>query len=197
MRTWTRRLWLALLLVLGSGPLHAGTVLVVEGGVLTGARGVNVGGVHYDVSFVEGDCVAVHGGTCGGSSAVFWGQSELARMAAQALLDQVFVGDFDTTPSLTAGCSADVCSAATLWAQEGEPLGSPTPFLNAVIDAENFGGAVEDSVRSAWLGPDENTAQQAGRVWAVWRIAEPAAVWSVVLGLVGLAAVSHRRGRAR
>jgi len=92
-------------------------VLDIQGGVLMGAENVNVNGSLYDVSFQDGTCFNLFDG-CNDSSDFPFPvadatletiQSSNAYLAAQALLDQVFLntslGLFDTDPTLTNGCT--------------------------------------------------------------------------------------------
>jgi hypothetical protein len=87
--------------------------LDVIGGQLFGASNVDVGGVLYDVEFLDGTCIAVYDG-CDSNSDFTFQTVGSASVAAQALLDQVFVdgapGAFDTDPELSNGCSdTDFC----------------------------------------------------------------------------------------
>ncbi len=108
--------WLALpiLLALLAWSSTAGALtLTVVNGQLLGASNVDVGGTLYDVDFVDGTCVALFGG-CDVSGPFIFSTQASRTMAAQALLDQVFVdgplGAFDSTPDLTNGCEfADHC----------------------------------------------------------------------------------------
>ena len=87
---------------------------------LVGANGVNVGGTLYDVEFrnAPGDsCIGLFTGCDQPTDFVFQTES-LARAASQALLDQVFtdsaLGNFDSEPALTQGCTnSSLCAAAT------------------------------------------------------------------------------------
>ena len=103
----------------------------VVAGQLVGASNVNVGGVLYDVEFVEGTCISVFAG-CDAADDFAFTDLAAANVASQALLDQVFLdvaaGNFDTDPTSTAGCTnATVCSAQT-------------PYL--VIDVDDVGVGV-------------------------------------------------------
>jgi len=94
-------------LSLVASPAVAGPTLVVNGsGQLTGATGVVVNGSSYNVEFVEGTCAGLFGGCDSNSDFAFQSQAD-AESAAQALLDQVFTGPFDTDYTLTFGCSSN------------------------------------------------------------------------------------------
>jgi len=84
-------------LALALVPYASAAVLVVNGnGILTGATGVDVGGTLYDVSF--GDEIL------GLDSITAFTDVFNAFKASEALGDQVFINQFDATPSLTLGC---------------------------------------------------------------------------------------------
>lgn len=105
-----RRLSLATLLVLAVclAPSANAVTLNVVGGQLLGASNVLVDGDIYDVEFVDGTCIALFDG-CNSPSDFAFTNSGSAALAAQALLDQVFVdggaGQFDPDPALTTGCT--------------------------------------------------------------------------------------------
>ena len=81
----------------------AATLQVTGDGILIGARGVTVDGALYDVTFLDGSCVAAFG-ECD-SEDDYSVSFAAAELFAQALLDQVFLGVFDTDPERTRGCS--------------------------------------------------------------------------------------------
>ncbi len=94
-----------------AAPASAAVLSIGTDGKLMGASGVIVAGKSYDVVFAKGTCNQVFG-ACDASAFAFntW---QSARMAAQALLDQVFLDTvvngkihaFDTDPALTNGCT--------------------------------------------------------------------------------------------
>lgn len=102
-----KTMWLCVCLVAGylaGGSTHA-VMLQVTGGILTGATGVNVGGTLYSVSFQDGTCAELFSGC--DSDADFLFNQVTGNLAAQALLDQVFLdgpdGPFDSAPQMTRG----------------------------------------------------------------------------------------------
>ncbi|MEM6668983.1 MAG: PEP-CTERM sorting domain-containing protein [Pseudomonadota bacterium] len=108
----------AALFVTSAAPSAQALSLNVDGGgILLGASGVDVNGVLYDVSFVDGNCIDLFDG-CDEASDFDFSTEAAAEAAAQALLDQVFVdgplGDFDSDPSLTFGCSDNSLCYATI-----------------------------------------------------------------------------------
>lgn len=81
---------------------------VDDNGQLVGASGVDLGRLGlFNVRFLDGSCVGLFGG-CDELSDFDFTIAEDVALAAQALLDQVFIdsaaGNFDTIPSNTFGC---------------------------------------------------------------------------------------------
>lgn len=95
-------------LLLGNvGLLHAAAIPIFDVDELRGAKGVNVVGTLYDAEFIDGSCIEIFNGCDEASDFTFWEDQVAASAAAQALLDQVFVGIYDDTPGLTFGCSGE------------------------------------------------------------------------------------------
>ena len=113
----------AAVVALGLGsPSTAATLVIDENGILTGATGVDVLGVSYDVEFVDGTFTSIFGD---GSTLSFAGSGQTGVVAAaESLLDQVFIGVFDNDSNLTRGCSFNLYCIATIpyEVQEGEYL---------------------------------------------------------------------------
>ena len=121
---------------------HAAPTLQTDAaGRLTGALGVDVGGVLYDVTFAVGTCQAVFSG-CDAQADFAFSTKDAADAAGAALLSSVFVGIFDDDPTLTAGCSTldpfgQYCSIHTPYSVSAgvvmasvatnHPAGSPNP----------------------------------------------------------------------
>lgn len=94
---------------------------IVTNGKLLGATGVLVNGSSYNVSFVDGTCAALFSG-CDQNTDFVFQDSAAARAASQALLDQVFLGIYDTNPELTSGCSStSTCTAFTPFLYRATP----------------------------------------------------------------------------
>jgi len=165
---------------------------IVSGGQLLGATGVIVDGNSYNVEFLDGTCIALYSGCEEVSDFTF--QSEVAAgLAAQALLDQVFLdGDylFDTDPELTNGCeNVNRCASLT-------PYGAGSGTFDAYITT-NFGApeSGEDTTQSAepWGSSTFNSGSQAALTFAVWSpVPEPGTAVLMGLGLLGLS-VRNRR----
>lgn len=105
-------------LAFGASPATSAVTLQVnDSGQLIGATGISVRDARfdgvvsystYDVSFEEGTCSALFSGCDESSDFVLTGGGTAlaAQYGAEALLDQVFTGAFDTSPALTYGCGA-------------------------------------------------------------------------------------------
>jgi len=110
-----RKFILAVVLVLVASSAQAATLNVV-GGQLLGASDVLVDGSLYNVEFLDGTCIDLYSGCDDVSDFTFQTQAA-ALLAAQALLDQVFLDGadlFDTNPELTFGCvDTGLCEAGT------------------------------------------------------------------------------------
>lgn len=165
--------------------------LIVESGELKGATGVDVNGTLYDVSFVEGSCVALFSG-CDSSSDFDFATELEAEFAAVALLSQVFVdtasGAFDAVPALTAGCElpSDYCYARVPYAL----LPNGTGYARI---AYNNSGAAADFTGLVNFGPTHSTLPENYTVYADFTLSaapgvpEPA-TWAMMIigfGFVG------------
>lgn len=117
----------------------ASTLLVNESGQLTGASGVDVGGLLYDVSF--GQCAPTAGGFTSACTPYFHTSTDAAA-AAQALLEQLFIdgpdGQFDSNPGATLYCTGSTfCMMAVPYT--GAPfVDSQAAFNTATSDNVSY-----------------------------------------------------------
>lgn len=174
----------------------AAATLVVNGsGQLTGARGIDVGGSLYDVNFLDGSCYGLFDGCDEATDFAFRDDGAKANLAAQALMDQVFVdgaaGLFDSNPNLTLGCSNidNRCTVYTVWKDA---------TVN-VSDVYNFPGATPDFRSTGFgLSPFFNTSTTGYGVFAKWNVATvpvPASLSLLLAGLGGLAVIRRRKAK--
>ena len=190
MKTGLKKFALALALAFGAQGASAATLLVSPGGDLFGARGVDVGGTLYDVVFIDGSCVDAFG-ECDSEddySIPYAG----AEAFIQALLDQVFVGIYDTDPERTRGCSGREAENFCFVIVAGIP--SVETGRNLVRYAINQRDAVPDSVGSGVLNSFAVSGVATYASFAPSAVVPlPAAGWALLAGLGGLAALRRRR----
>ena len=177
--------------------------LTVEDGQLTGATGVDVGGVLYDGTFIDGTCIAVFDG-CDAASDLNFQTEAQARLAVQALLDQAFVngpeGAFDDDPSIS---SSSVGAAFVPFLFEA---GSYDPILDVttaasvnVIQASNRDPSFPDNIfQRVRVQADRDLGGQESFVYAKFtaQVAEvpvPASLPALALGLGALGWIGRRR----
>ncbi len=179
----------------------ASVILNVDGsGQLTGAQNVDVDGTLYDVTFMDGTCIALFNG-CDDPSDFAFNTSASANAAAQALLDYVFINtaqyQFDSNPALTQGCSdPEYCFAEIPWYY--------AISLQQVlfVGAANHKGGNDDTPDFSTSQFNFTTVGNNQTTFAIFAPAAPAAIpepWTLLLfaaGLVGLAGFGrrHRQG---
>lgn len=182
---------LAAALLVFTGEPQAATLTLDGSGRLIAAHGVLVGGTAYNVSFHDDTCIALFSG-CDNDGDFAFHDSTGASVAAQALLDQVFldllVGTFDSHPERTLGCeNAFSCTAFVPYAGDG----ASTAYggaVNATIQAS-------DGVISGATSAANDLATVDNATWAVFtRVAasEPGTVGLTMLSLVALFARRRR-----
>ena len=166
-------------------------------GQLLGADEVDVGGVLYDVDFVDGACVALFDGCDDPSDFTFTTDVD-ALAAMNALQSQVFVdtldGNFGTEPELTNGCEdLSSCSIQTPYALSSAIQAEVALLLN-LADGPAFSFTDTFTTLS-----DTTTAPSI--VYAQWGLSEtavvplPASGWLILSGLAGLFLVKRRRAQ--
>jgi hypothetical protein len=171
--------------------------LIVESGLLVGATEVDVAGSLYDVSFIDGSCITLFDGCDSASDFPFGSALDTTSglAAAQSLLDQVFVGAFDTSPGLTRGCSdVALCIAFIPTLAHG-----PTDVAVLSSVAANDPGINTDTIGGGYIGRTDDTTPIAFAVWAKFSPSASSAVpepstWAMfILGFGVIGAVMRRR----
>lgn len=199
---------LSAVLFFAVGAAQAATLNVV-GGQLMGATGVDVGGVLYDVAFVNGTCIDLFNG-CDENSDFTFQTFEDAVLATQALSGQVFnsdsaLGAFDSIPHLTNGCEPGtfngVCLVYTPFAVELDGIFGPAASLVYFRNEEASTG-LPDSISLTFASSIEANVNTTGQdsatlvVWSTAVVPEPSTALLLGLGLTGLAGKGGRRSRS-
>ena len=175
-----------------SVPASAAVTLEVNGsGQITRASGVNVSGTLYDVEFLDGTCENLFSGCDDPTDFIF--NSSDADLAAQALIDQVFLGAFDFDPDLTAGCTSafGVCFA---WI----PTGVSGSLFSASVAANQYDDG--DYVTSGLWYVTDDFADNQDYTFARFSLSAvpEASTWAMMLlgfGAIGLAMRRNHRER--
>ena len=210
-KQFVRSLAIGLGLLFVASISHAAT-LDIRDGRLFGASSVDVDGVLYDVAFLDGTLAELYEGADQNTDFPFAasgeqsGSSDLAYAASQALHDQVFIGIYDTSPTLINGiyATSDITKVSVItpyWVVNPSSIG----VMNAINAPDGIFGS--DTIYSTAISPDFDTAwwvkdpnindEYDATVIAVWSLASPVpipgAVWLLGTGLAGLAGIRTRR----
>lgn len=174
-------------------------VLQINNGRLTGATGVSVDSVEYDVQFKDGTCNSLYD-NC---SNFTFNTRAAATLAGTALLSQVFTGQYSDFPNLTNGCDDPLfteCQILTPYANpEAGIFSAITTFNRSTI--WNADDTVWNNVGISFEYGDSSGIPT--WTFAVWSqaaveppitsdVPEPSTVGLVALGLAAFT-VSRRR----
>lgn len=165
-------------------------LLIDSNGSLTGANKIFINDANYDVRFIDGNCNSIFGGCDSGTDLLFQNEA-LATSASQALLDQVFLGEFDDFPGKTNGCGFTLfCNISTPY------FISTTGDTIWMINARNYSLASATPDSTEWAGNAARSvldySDNSGHVWAVWTLSnissipEPASLLLLIASLPAL-----------
>ena len=177
-------------------------ILNVVGGELFGASDVEVGGLLYDVEFIDGTCIALFG-DCDELSDFPFSTALEAGAASLALLDQVFIdgllGDFESNLKLINGCEESAtpkCEAITPY--DFSPIDPGIILYSAAINIPiGTSGSDNDAAVIGRLMSDSSGTFGATSVYAIWSpvtsVPEPAGIALFGIGLLGMMFTRRRK----
>lgn len=181
-----------------ASPAAAATLITNGSGQLTGATGVIVNGVTYDVEFLDDRCTTIFGG-CDSVSDFDFQNAGDATAAAQALLDQVFTGQFDSDYSLTFGCPGVI--GITISCEALVPFQTPFIFFPAFAMAA-VNGNLSDGTTDVTFDPIDDLSDGGDDRFRVFAKFTPAtasvpepSTWALLL--LGFAILGARLRRQR
>lgn len=188
-------MWLGIVLEVTAG-MYPVELILDGNGKLAGAKNLLVEGNLFNVSFVDGTCASVFSG-CDSPSDFQFQDSFHARIATQALFDQVLTGIYDSDPTRTVGCSfALLCAVTTPY---DSSVNNDSLLWVLAFNGEDI--RVADAIESSGNASRSqlNFTNEIGYVWAVWSptdratVPEPASLGLVLGGLAVLGAYTRRR----
>jgi len=213
---------IGLLMLVCAGSVNAATV-VMSGGQLIGATGVEVNGASYDVAFLDGSCNSLYNGCTGLSFTTSSG----ALDASQALIDQVLqpqginfsnsylingIDDLTSYSVYVALIMTPVTESGGLGAVDVRSVAFISPDLQSFLPLGTlfagdlpspFYGKASDQTSST--SPFSYSPAMVDEVYAVWTPAAvsavplPAAAWlfiSAIASLAGAKRLSRSKGSA-
>jgi len=193
------RLILLCLALLGLPSTKAGAATYnIDNGELKGAYGVSVNSGLYDVSFMDGTCVALYTG-CDDVSDFTFNTADLAFTATLALLEQVFnkADYWDLIPDGTAGINPGAVA--------GQIITPFAPHVNGLAWAHIAINrqALEVDVPLCFdtapclISIDSDTVDVRTETYAKWTpvspVPAPAAIWLFGTALIGYVGMARRR----
>jgi hypothetical protein len=183
---------------------------VDDNGILTGARNVIVGGIPYDVDFVDGTCESVFG-ICDVSHFIATDAAS-ATLFSQALLDQVLIdgpaGAFDSLTSTIFGCGPvsrqNTFTICLVFTPYGTILGGRLGTEIRYSEVANWYREPDENLLSgsllAYDTTDTTDGNQGRVVWARWAaVPEPSTLELLPFGLLGVATLRsfYRKSQRR
>jgi len=192
---------LAIAAILSAPTVASSATLVTSGGILTGAKGVDVSGTLYDVQFFDTRCMDAFSG-CNANSDFDFANVGQATAAASALLVQVFVnvpsgGQFDSNPTLTFGCTTTTSNRCIAYIPY-----AVLPTSVSAVGADNYGSPLDffDAPLGNGIDAHGSFANVPGAVLAKFTVSaipavpEPAS-WIMLIGGFAVVGIQMRRRR--
>lgn len=186
--------------------------LIVEDGQLMGAENVYVDGNYYDVAFIDGTLAELYNGADEITDFTLYYSNDatdkayLAGLAAEALLEQVFVGLYDAQPTLINGvytydagttAAARVVVPYSCYSNGGVDVATVWKWSSEYNDNQSI---AYSGLSSTWdSSPTEGSEKYDTTVMSVWTLAEtssvpvPSTILLLGSGLLSLAGMRRKK----
>ena len=174
-------------------PAAAAVAYQVQNGKLVGATGVVIGQSTYNVTFADNSCTLVFG-SCSANKFDFTTKAS-AITAGNALLSQVLIGIYQTSPGRVFGCNSSTCDSFIPYKLYDDDSG----YAQAVVVA-NRGRTNRFVTGDVYPGANESTALNQNVNYVRFTLQAAAvpetATWGMMItgfGMIGGGLRSRRR----